>query len=73
MMLKKMKVVKYLAGHPAVDLSVKASDSRSTLMVATQSGVSLRLSSARESRFVTGEGLCYSVSGGLWAHGSAVL
>ncbi|PHJ17406.1 ankyrin repeat-containing protein [Cystoisospora suis] len=41
MMLKKMKVVKFLVGHPAVDLSVKSSDNRSTLMVAAQSGMPL--------------------------------
>ncbi|PFH32194.1 hypothetical protein BESB_021350 [Besnoitia besnoiti] len=34
MMLDKMKVVKYLAGHPAVDFSVKSTDNKSTLMIA---------------------------------------
>ncbi|EPR59899.1 hypothetical protein TGRUB_288550 [Toxoplasma gondii RUB] len=34
MMLDKPKVVKYLVGHPAVDVAVKTSDGKSTLMVA---------------------------------------
>ncbi|CBZ51027.1 conserved hypothetical protein [Neospora caninum Liverpool] len=34
MMLDKLKVVKYLVGHPAVDVAVKSSDSKTTLMVA---------------------------------------